>query len=625
MKNRGVRLGTTPASGPLPDRRPMMALVAVQGLCAVFLGLCKLQANRLLVDGIQYSSPFQQVMYTIDWAGAVLGLLFLVVAFFLPPRRGIDAVVAWLGGHERLVAAAVGVALAVLSLDVHLAYPFTMDEYAPVFQSQVFARGRLTGQWPPDITRLLVSPENIDWFFAVSPATGQVCSLYSPGHAILMTPFTFLGIPWAYNPALSGVAVLVLAAVVRRSFGEAAVGWAMLFMLASPVFTAYGISFYSMTSHFTMNLLYALLLLSPTLPRVAGAGLVGGFALTLHNPFPHFIFSLPWLGWLAVRRDRWTRLPLIAVCYAAVFLPIDAGWRHVQDSIRSSRTAVVDPAGVEQPGTEAVAGAGAAPVAAAPAVAPPARADVRAVIGRVIGYFSTLQLPGLGDFLKGRMDVFMRLMAWDAPGLVVLACLGLWKNRQSTTARLFALSGITTFLAYSLIPMSGGHGWGYRYFFASWSCLPVLAAGLAARGCAAVARTDAAEPGRGVVGADLLRAVGLAAVLSLAICLPVRLWQIHDFIADHLEQLPPKPEVLGGGDVVSFIDPALGYFRNDLIRNDPFLERGPYVLVSHGPDTDRMVIDSLAESFGLKARMTHLDQRGSTWVLEPTPRQEPAP
>ena len=65
-------------------------------------------------------------------------------------------------------------------------------------------------------------------------------------------------------------------------------------------------------------------------PRVAGAGLVGGFALTLHNPFPHFIFSLPWLGWLGLRPDRWTRLPLIACCYAAVFLPIDEGWRRLE-------------------------------------------------------------------------------------------------------------------------------------------------------------------------------------------------------------------------------------------------------------------------------------------------------
>jgi hypothetical protein len=140
---------------------------------------------------------------------------------------------------------------------------------------------------------------------------------------------------------LASCAILLLAAIVRRSFGERAVGWAVLFTLASPVFAAYGISFYAMMAHLTLNLLYAWLLLSPTVPRVAGAGLVGGFALALHNPFPHFVFALPWLGWLTLQRDRWTRLPVIALCYAAVFLPLEVGWRHVEEAIHGNRPATV--------------------------------------------------------------------------------------------------------------------------------------------------------------------------------------------------------------------------------------------------------------------------------------------
>ena len=130
---------------------------------------------------------------------------------------------------------------------------------------------------------------------------------------------------------------------------------------------------------------------------------------------------------------------------------------------------------------------------------------------------------------------------------------------------------------------------------------------------------------RSIVSAAVLRAAGLAAVLSLAVCLPVRLWQIHGFIADHLEQLPPKPAGRIGGDVVSFLDPRLGYFRNDLIRNDPFFEHGPYVFVSHGLENDKKVIDTLAETIGLQARMTFADQRGSTWILEPAAPREPTP
>ena len=126
---------------------------------------------------------------------------------------------------------------------------------------------------------------------------------------------------------------------------------------------------------------------------------------------------------------------------------------------------------------------------------------------------------------------------------------------------------------------------------------------------------------------DLLRAVGLAALLSLAFCLPVRLWQIHGFIADHLSQMPPKPADAGliQGDIVSFLDPRQGYFRTDLIRNHPFFEHGPYVFVSQGSEQDSLVIQTLAETIGLQARMIHADQRGSTWILQPVSQLEPSP
>jgi len=615
------------ASWLLRYRWPIAAVVAVQGLTAAYLAQCKLLANQQLVGSDKYAAPFQQVMYTLDWAGAVLGFLFLLVAFLLPPQRWVDDLIAWLERRVRLVAMAVVAGLAAMSVTAHHAYPFTMDEYAPYFQSQVFARGHLAGQWPPLITPLLVAPDNVNHFLGMSKVTGQTCSQYWPGSAILMTPFTFLGIPWALNPVLSGCAILLMAAVVRRAFGEQTVGWAVLFMLGSPVFIAYGISFYAMTSHLTLNLLYAWLLMSPTLSRVAGAGLVGGFALTLHNPFPHFVFSLPWLGWLGLRSDRWTRLPLIGLCYAAVFFPIDVGWRRVEEAIRGDRPASVFAAAVDNAPAAVEPSAADAGDVASPPPTPAKPTGFNAILVNVLGNFLTLQLPGFQDLWHGRLVVFIRLVAWDAPGLVVLACLGFWRNRQSVVARLFALSGLTTFLGYSLIMMSGGHGWGYRYFFSAWSCLPFLAAGLAADQLKRDSADGTDGSKRATVPTDLLRAVGLAAVLSIAFSLPVRLWQIHGFIADHLAQMPPKPADadLIQGDIVSFLDPRQGYFRNDLIRNHPFFESGPYVFVSQGPEQDKLVIQKLAEGIGLQARMTLADYRGSTWILERAPQQEPSP
>ena len=600
------------------DCWPILAALAVQGSVAAYLCFLKLIALAELRPGTQYPPIFYHLLATVDWVGALLGFVFLVAAFLLPPQRWIDDLTAWLGRNVRMVAVGVAVALMALSVIAHQAYPLTMDEYAPTFQSQVFARGRLTAQWPAEITPLLVAPQNIGWFLAVSKSTGQACSEYWPGHAMLMTPFTFLGIPWALNPVLSGCAILLVAAVSRRAFGERAAGWAVLFTLASPVFAAYGISFYAMTSHLTLNLLYGLLLLTPTLSRVAGAGLVGGCALALHNPFPHFVFALPWLGWLAVRPDRWTRLPLIGLCYAAVFLPIEVGWRRVEESVRGNGPVAVSPA-VDDAGTTAATEAAVDP----PPVTAVAPAGVASIVGTLASYFSALQLPSFDDLWQVRMLSLLRLVAWDAPGLLVLACWGFWTNRRSTAAQLFGLSGLSTFFGYTLIAASGGHGWGYRYFFSAWSCLPVLAAGLAAD------RTNGESVGAsdGASVSDVLRAAGLAAVLSLAICLPVRLWQIHAVIVDHVSQMPPQPADMETvqGDIVSFVDPKKGHFRNDLIRNHPFFEHGPYVLVSTGFENDKLVIAKLAEAAGMQARMTASDDRGSTWVVEPASPQEPTP
>ena len=437
----------------------LAALFAAYALITGLLVRFKLIANGELAGGRKYySAPFTQVMCTIDWAGAVVGLCALVIASLLPPQRRIDDLVAWLGRRVWLVALVVIAVCALLSLTVHQAYPLTADEFAPYFQSQVFARGRIVGQWPPALVHRLAAEETRKDFLVASRVTGQICSGYWPGHAMLMTPFTAFGMPWLYNPLLAGLAILLIAAVARRSFGEPAVGWAVLFTIASPVFAAYGISFYAMMSHLVLNLLFVLLLSNPTVARVAAAGLVGGCALVLHNPFPHAAFALPWLIWLTVRSDRWTRLPVIAICYAAVFLPIDAGWRSVEEAIGGDRPIGIAAAPADQAPQAAGETTGVAP--AAPPSPPASGIDVVGNTMRAIrGYLSVLEIRSLADIVKLRLLSLMRLVAWDAPGLVLIAALGFWRCRRLTAARLLACSALTTFLGYGLIAMSGGHGW----------------------------------------------------------------------------------------------------------------------------------------------------------------------
>lgn len=602
-----------------------MAVVSTQTVAAIILSGLKFQSMVELAARAKYVSPFFHIMATIDWAGALLGLAALVIAWVMRPLRKIDTLVTWLGRNVGVVACGTAIVLGVLSITVQQGYAFTMDEYAPLFQAEVFAAGRLTSQWPPQVAPLLIAPQANRYFLNVSFVTGQGCSEYSPGHAAILAPFVFLGIPWALNPLLTAVSVVLLAGLARRAFGTRASGWAILFALTSPILTAYGISFYAMPAHGAANLLFATLLACPTLGRVAAAGGIGGFALALHNPLPHFGFAVPWLAWLAWRSDRWKTIPLIALCYAVVFLPIDVGWRYVEQSIKADR--VVHIGAVRSATSDREPGVGVVPRSPV--------GDVTIAVGKVAGprpslvslhrwmetvqhmwgHFSVLKVPTLGQLVEQRGSVLLREIAWDTPGLLVLACLGAWLRRREPLAKLLALSGLSTFLIYTFIPVSGGHGWGYRYFVQAWCCLPFLASGVAT-GLDDLSRGGNQEDGQ---FADMLRRCGLAAVLTLAVCLPVRLWQIHGFITEHRSNLPPLPgkTEADAEAVVRFFDVQDGWFFFDLIRNDPFLRHGLYTFLSQGFETDQEVIALYSELVGAKPRLEVVGPRGSTWVLSP--------
>jgi hypothetical protein len=592
-------------------------LIGVQAIATAVLSASRflltstgrsLPGEGLLQPANEYIPPFAYLIGYIDWPGAAVGMGCLVFAFGLAARLDVKPLVVRLGNWPAVAAAVVGLFCAILCLIAHHAYPFTMDEYAPVFQSEIFAQGRLTGQWPPPLSPLLISPEFKDYFLNVSYETGATCSNYSPGHALLLTPFTALGVPWALNPCLAGLAVLLLAGLARELYGREAVGWAVLFALGSPVFFAYSMSFYAMLPHLVCNLAYAWLLVRPSLGRVAAAGLLGGFALVLHNPFPHFCFALPWLIWLAWRPERWRWLPVIGASYALVFLPIDAGWSAVKRGVK------------QPPVVKAVASEQATNSADAPEPAS-GPTDWQRLTGRLAGYLRTLTLPSIPMLINGRTASLLRLIAWNSPGLLVLAACGWWVTRQTAGSRLLAASAVVTFLAYALIPMSGGHGWGYRYFFPVWGSLPLLAAGLAVgrQDSPGTSATEApAEPALRAGAPWLLRVAGLTAVLSLVCCLPLRAWQIHTLIGDQLTQRPtPARRLPPDGDLVFFIDPSLGYFRSDLIRNDPFLDHGPFTFVGQGLERDREVMKLLGENLGLQSRLVGDDQRGSVWLMRP--------
>lgn len=431
------------------------------------------------------------------------------------------------------------------SIIVYRNHPLSMDEYAAVFQAKVFAAGALHGQFPPELMDHLIPRGFQNHFLMVNRHTGVVFSAYWPGFSLLLAPFVWLDIPWACNPTLVVASLLMIGRIARELIpSPAAAGWAMIFALASPAFVANGITYYSMAAHLLLNLCFVWLLLSRSPRRLFIAGAVGGLALALHNPFPHAVFALPWILWLATRRGEWHwNLFWIGLGYFVTALPLVIGWTLWQRELLQASV---------------TAGTAQAAVTMAPGA-------MERVISVIQGFFRVLQWPHELT-IYARLGGLAKLWLWASPLLLLLAW---WGGRESKSPPLRRLgaSALVTFFAYFLIRFDQGHGWGYRYFHSAWGVLPILGA--------AGAIKLAAMPGEGVRWSRALVALTLA---SLIVANGLRFEQMGSFMADHLAQFPPR--VPAEFRVVLHND--RGYYGHDLIQNDPWLRGSEIVLLAEG-------------------------------------------
>jgi hypothetical protein len=495
-----------------------------------------------------------------DYHAAMGALLILVGAMFLSGSPLMHGVLRRVGERPGLIAIATGVVLSAGALLVYRDHPLAMDEYAPFFQSQAFAAGRLTGHFPAQYLDWLIPPSFQNYFLLVSPATGDVVSGYWPSFSILLTPFTLLGIPWACNPVLSALTVLVMHRLAMRLFNDdvEAAGLAMLLTIASPVFFASGISYYSMTAHMLANGVFALLLLDPTPRRLLLAGLVGSVALTLHNPFPHLLFAAPWGIWLATRPNAVRNLLWIGIGYLPLSLLLGLWWFAFQGDLMAQGAA----------------------------------AGSR--LGSAFGW------PN-GAVLFARLAGVAKIWLWAVPGLVLFACLGAWKWRADVRVKLLAASAVLTLIGYVFVPMDQGHGWGYRYFHSAWLVLPLLGAALLARAPSAAA-SQSAPP----VETDLRSFVVAVALATLAIGVPHRALQMNEFMANHLGQLP---QYAGTEPRVVLVDTSKAFYGLDLVQNHALMKDDVIILLSRTPSENAAMMASFKPDY----RRVHADVQGEVW------------
>ena len=517
---------------------------------------------------IPLTGSFFYLFTALDQPAAAVSLLVLTAAALIARPAWTRPVAGWVSDHVGAITLLTAVAFSAGSLLVYQNHPLAMDEYAAYFQSQIFAAGHLSGQFPVALIDSLIAPPFQGYFLHVSHATGAVVSAYWPAFALLLTPFTWLGIPWACNPIISALTVLAIHRVALQWFEDReAAGFAVLLTLASPVFFAEGISYYSMPAHLLANTVYALLLLRPTPLKALLAGLTGSIALTLHNPIPHLLFALPWFLWIA----RQTNPVRLLLCLCAGYLPLcvllGIGWFEFETALQAA-------------GTTSSAG-------------------THSLIERVADLIGSIfSLPD-AVVLYARVIGLAKIWVWAVPGLMVLAVAGAWKLRGDPRCRLFVAAALATLVGYLLVPVDQGHGWGFRYFHSAWMVLPLLAAGVLTR-----VRTTPAAADR-FANDDLPGLVTACALLSLIIGVSHRAVQIHQYIADDLAEVP---QFHGAGRQVIFINPG-GFYATDLVQNDPWL-RGNIRLLSRGLDADA---DLMRAQFPQMKRV-YDDPHGSVWA-----------
>lgn len=515
---------------------------------------------------------FRMLFAVYDERGALWSLGVLVLTVFssavFPSRR----VLPWISDHTIVVALSTAAGLCLGALLVYRNHPLAMDEYAPYLQSQIFSAGKLSGRFPIALMDWLVPPHFQNTFLVVSKVTGEVTSAYWPSFALLLTPFTALGIPWACNPVISAFTLVAAHRLALKIYGNRdAAALVVLLTFASPVFFLDGISYYSMSAHLLANTVFALLLVEPRPGRAVLAGFVGSIALTLHNPVPHILFAMPWIVCILTRPDG-IRL---GACLAAGYLPLcvllGVGWFLFTCHLREASLA-------------ASAGAGGFP-----------------------GMLSTLSVFSVPSqsVVIARFVGFAKVWVWAVPGLVILACVGARKSWQYPTLRLLTLSALLTLIGYFFVPLDQGHGWGYRYFHSAWIALPLLAAGV-------VVPTSLSRQQSAFQGEDTRAFVVTCAVCMLLIAIPLRALQVRNFMTWDMNQLPRYP---GPERQVVLMRSEHSFYGADLVQNDPWL-RGPAIrMLSHGDAADARM---MAENFP-DFHLVYMGPHGAVWSAKPAP------
>ena len=414
-------------------------------------------------------------------------------------------------------------------------YALSMDEFMANFDAAILSHGQLMAPVAAPWRAFLAALQPT--FVTLAPGDVAWSSQYLPVNAGLRALGGLAGAPSLVSPLLAVVSIVAIFGVARRLWParpDLALAAAVL-QATSSQFLVTAMTPYAMTAHLAFNLVWLWLFLRGGRLGHSGAILVGFLATGLHQFVFHPLFAAPFIAELLFAR-RWR----LALTYIAAYGLICAFWIGYW----RFAFALLGPPGVAT-GPAAMGTAAATDLAS-----------------RVTALWKTVDPAALRT-----MDAnVIRFVSWQSLLTAPLAVLGVVAAvRTGGVVRALLLGlGLTVVAMFVLIPHQG-HGWGYRYLhglLGSTCLLAALAWGRLTDPLGAAARRWA--------GASFAVFAGV----SVLVLLPLRASQAHAFVHPYARAWAA---IAHAPSAVVVVDPAGAWYASDLVRNDPYLRRGPLV------------------------------------------------
>jgi hypothetical protein len=460
---------------------------------------------------------------------AILALAALAMAAFggVRSRRSIDenaderpATPGSLSGRTSpdplvpLVALAVLVVSLMAAFLAHRSYPLSMDEWAGELQAKIFATGRRTVEIPEDWAPYARAVTPV--FVSLHHDPPRWTSTYLPVNALLKTPLVWIRATELFNPLLGALTVLAIAAVARRLWpGRTAAPLVAAVLLGtSSQFLITSASFYTMPAHLLASVVWLWLHLHPRRSIERLTPWLGVLALGLHNFVVHTLFVVPFLLRLVRRREL-----LRATYYGAIYCAAGLGW------LAWLRWAV--------PNLEAATS-------------------------------SSFAIPASWSALWQQVWNVALLVGWQPVAFTCLLALALARLRHGgVVERDLAWSALLTFVFYFLYTKNQGHGWSYRYVYAVLGNLVLLGTGAWL------------ELARRAGELRLKRLLVASSVFALVFQIPYRLFEVRTTVTPRAN----ASRWLATAEADALVlHPALGWYAQDLVRNEPGLTNRPVLL-----------------------------------------------